>query len=236
MAASSLVPVQFHGATLVTTTIDGVPFVAIKPICESIGLDWKSQYARIKRHPVLSTCVVVTTMQISGDDQARDMFMLPLEKLNGWLFGVSVRRVKPELRERLTQYQSDCFDVLARHFGAGVPRQDIQSAASTSSIEGPSIKHHSAKQCEAAVQAGGVASFQVQMALARAVLDGGDDWMHQRWLISFITDSERGAPPVVERLLPDTMVLKKSELINLMANVTADAWTEMKKKLAQQDI
>lgn len=118
MAQSSLVPVQFNGATLVTTLIDGVPYVALRPICESIGVDWKAQYNRIKRHPVLSTCVVVMTTQMPGDDQAREVFMLPLDKLNGWLFGVSVSRVKPELRDRLTVYQTECFGALAKHFGA----------------------------------------------------------------------------------------------------------------------
>ena len=32
------------------------------------------------------------------------------------MFGVSVNRVKPELRDKLIQYQRECFDVLARHF------------------------------------------------------------------------------------------------------------------------
>ncbi|CAM3347922.1 phage antirepressor N-terminal domain-containing protein [Polaromonas hydrogenivorans] len=128
MAHVALTLVKFHGATLSVILINGVPHVAIKPICEAIGLDWASQLQRIKRHPVLSTCVVITTMQMSGDDQARDAVMLPLDKLNGWLFGVSVRRVKPELRERLTRYQAECFDALARHFGAAAPHQDIAAA------------------------------------------------------------------------------------------------------------
>lgn len=116
MPQSSLLPVEFHGATLYTVSIDGAHHVALRPIVQALGLDWAAQFTRIKRHPVLSTCVVVTATQVPGDDQARDMFFLPLDKLNGWLFGVSVNRVKPELRERLTQYQRECFDVLARHF------------------------------------------------------------------------------------------------------------------------
>lgn len=119
MAATALTPVQFHGATLTTTTIDGVPYVAMRPICEAIGIDWAAQFARIKRHPVLSKGVAVTTTPSAGGDQQTTV--LPLSKLNGWLFGVSVRRVKPELREKLTQYQAECFDVLASHFGVHPP-------------------------------------------------------------------------------------------------------------------
>ncbi|MFZ4624109.1 MAG: phage antirepressor N-terminal domain-containing protein [Rhodoferax sp.] len=119
--SSALVPVEFHGATLTVTTINGAPFVVLRQIVEALGLDWQGQHARIKRHPVLSTCVSVTKMQMPGDDQSREVFMLPLDKLNGWLFGVTVSRVRPELRERLTQYQAECFDVLARHFGVKHP-------------------------------------------------------------------------------------------------------------------
>lgn len=122
MAQSSLTPVEFHGATLATTIINGAPCVALRPICEAIGLDWASQLQRIKRHAVLSSCMVITTIQVPSDVQAREVIMLPLAMLNGWLFGVSVGRARPELRERLTQYQAECFDALARHFGAaGAP-------------------------------------------------------------------------------------------------------------------
>lgn len=117
MANTALTPVEFHGATLVTTIINGAPYVAIRPIAEALNLDWAAQFSRIKRHPVLSSTVVITAT-VAEDGKQREMFMLPLDKLNGWLFGVSVGRVKPELRARLTQYQAECFDVLAQHFGA----------------------------------------------------------------------------------------------------------------------
>lgn len=112
---SALVPVEFHGATLSASIIDGAPCVAIRPIVEALGLDWASQFTRIKRHPVLSATVVVTTT-VAEDGKNREMMFLPLSMLNGWLFGVSVNRVKPELRDKLIQYQRECFEVLADHF------------------------------------------------------------------------------------------------------------------------
>lgn len=130
MAQSSLTPVEFHGATLATTIINGVPCVALRPICEAIGLDWASQLQRVKRHPVLSSSVVVITTDAARGNHTlkSEVIMLPLVKLNGWLFGISVGRVRPELRERLTRYQAECFDVLARHFGAAAPHQDSSFA------------------------------------------------------------------------------------------------------------
>jgi hypothetical protein len=46
------------------------------------------------------------------------MLCLPLKYLNGWLFGVNASRVKPELRERVIQYQRECYDILAQAFAA----------------------------------------------------------------------------------------------------------------------
>jgi hypothetical protein len=36
--------------------------------------------------------------------------------LNGWLFGVQVNRVKEEYREKVLQYQRECYDILAQAF------------------------------------------------------------------------------------------------------------------------
>lgn len=93
--------------------------------------------ARIKRHEVLSTCTVITTVQIPGDDQALEVFMLPLDKLDGWLFGVSVNRVKPELRPRLIEYQRECFDVLAKHFGGSKVELSGNSGQLPGSVKPP---------------------------------------------------------------------------------------------------
>ncbi|PJK07958.1 hypothetical protein CO610_07280 [Lysobacteraceae bacterium NML95-0200] len=113
---NKLVPVAFHGQTLLATTIEGKPFVALKPIAEAIGLQWEAQFKRIKRHPVLSEGMSI--MDIPSKGGAQQTVCLPLDKLNGWLFGIHASRAKPELREKLIQYQRECFDVLARHFGA----------------------------------------------------------------------------------------------------------------------
>jgi hypothetical protein len=44
------------------------------------------------------------------------MLALPINYLNGWLFGINASRVKEEVRERLIQYQLECYQILADAF------------------------------------------------------------------------------------------------------------------------
>lgn len=46
--------------------------------------------------------------------------------------------------------------------------------------------------------------------------------------MSFITDSKHSTPPVVERLASDAQILRKGEVISLMADVAASAWNRVK--------
>ncbi|MFI2816820.1 phage antirepressor N-terminal domain-containing protein [Vreelandella piezotolerans] len=114
---ASPVSINFHGASIPTFNVEGVIRVAMKPICDAIGLGWQSQWHRIKRHPVLSKGVVMMTTPSKGGIQKH--LTLPLNKLNGWLFGVDASRVKPEIREKLVEYQEECFDALSDYWQKG---------------------------------------------------------------------------------------------------------------------
>lgn len=107
--------ISFHGQTVPVFTRNQTHYVAMKPICENIGLDWSAQYQKIKRNAVLNSRIVMTTIR-GEDGKPRENLCLPLSFLNGWLFGVDANRVKSEIRERLIQYQAECFEVLNAHF------------------------------------------------------------------------------------------------------------------------
>lgn len=116
---SNLVAVQFNQQTLTATLVNGIPHVALKPICQNLDLDWSAQVQKIKRHPILNQVVVMMTTNSIGKDgksYMKEMLMLPLEYLNGWLFGIDSNRVKPEAKEAVQMYQRECFNVLAAHF------------------------------------------------------------------------------------------------------------------------
>lgn len=117
---SALVPVVesvfFHRDEIPVTTVEGIHYVAMRPICTNIGLDWKSQYNRLNRDPVLSRRVVIMTTRLFGDPRTREVVFLPIDYFHGWLFGISANAVKPELRDKIIRYQDECYAVLAGHF------------------------------------------------------------------------------------------------------------------------
>jgi hypothetical protein len=68
-------------------------YVPLRPICNYLGVAWRSKNLRIQRDPVLSEVVrsgIVTIPELGKPT----MICLPLKYLNGFLFGINVTRVK----------------------------------------------------------------------------------------------------------------------------------------------
>ena len=93
-------------------------YVPLRPICDLLGLNWSAQTRRLHRDPVLSeeTQGVAITATPGGK---QEMLCLPLDYLNGWLFGINADRVKSELRNRVIRYQRECYRVLSEAFQEG---------------------------------------------------------------------------------------------------------------------
>jgi hypothetical protein len=121
-----LIPVEertllFYGDNLVAfEVLEGEQpkvYVPLKLINDHLGLSWAGQFERVKRDPVLSEVVQgirVTRTATEGGSQT--MLALPIEYLNGWLFGVNANRLKAELREKVIRYQRECYLALFEAF------------------------------------------------------------------------------------------------------------------------
>ena len=115
MSNNQTASVNFHGHALTVITSASQQLVAMKPVAEGIGLDWKSQHSRIQRHPVLQSVMVMMTTT-GADGKSYQMLCLPLDYLNGWLFGVDANRVRAEIRDTLIMYQRECYQALYEHW------------------------------------------------------------------------------------------------------------------------
>ena len=114
--------ISFNNQSLITVEQNGNHYVAMKPICENIGLAWEPQVLRIKRDEVLSQGMIVMIIPTNGGNQ--NMICLPIEYLNGWLFGLNPNKVRADLKERLENYQEECFLALWDYWTEGIARRD----------------------------------------------------------------------------------------------------------------
>jgi hypothetical protein len=132
--------VDFYGDEITTALVrveDHTQiYVPLRPICRYLGLSWSGQSERIKRDAVLSEevrFVRLSRTNLGGDPES---MCLPLEFLNGWLFGVNPSRVKPDLKDKIIRYQRECYKVLWQIFQeeASVVVDSVEVASSASVV------------------------------------------------------------------------------------------------------
>lgn len=108
--------VKFHETDIITFIDDnGTPLIAIKTICDAIGLHADSAVKAIKNHPILGAWHAVHHVRV-GENQGINHVLLPIEYVSGWLFSINPNKVKAEIRENLLIYQRECYRVLYEHF------------------------------------------------------------------------------------------------------------------------
>jgi len=90
-------------------------FIAIKPICEALGIDWPAQRRKLTDDRILSSVVVMMTTT-GADGKQYEMVTLPLEYIFGWLFTIDTSRVKQDAVEAVIRYKKECYETLYRHF------------------------------------------------------------------------------------------------------------------------
>lgn len=113
-----LITVDFHGASLILVEKDGQPFTAMKPVVEGMGLDWGGQHKKLTSEARWG-CISFKGIQLPGDSQRRELVVMPLRKLPGWLMTLQPSRVRPEIREKVVQYQNECDDALWAYWTKG---------------------------------------------------------------------------------------------------------------------
>lgn len=94
---------------------DGQIFVPVKPLCEVLGINAKSQQDVIKTHPIWGA-VAVLRAATGADEKQYEMYCIPLKYAFGWLMGIDARSVKPEAYESVIRYQEAAYDALYDRF------------------------------------------------------------------------------------------------------------------------
>jgi len=85
--------------------------VAVKPICDALGIDFSTQVQRLKSDPILNS-VMGLSPTTGADGKQYEMVTIPFKFVFGWLFRIDSRNVKEESRESVLKYQLHCYNAL----------------------------------------------------------------------------------------------------------------------------
>ena len=115
---AELVTINVNGREIVKTYADGRWWVAIKPICEVLNVNYNRQFQNLKEEEILGQ-LFANQQTVGADGKQREMVCIPEKYIYGWVFGLESK--SPELRA----YKLECYDVLYNHFHGGQGRRNI---------------------------------------------------------------------------------------------------------------
>jgi len=95
----------------------GEKYVAIKPICELLGVAPHKQMEKLKAHYIYGP---VTTLRgaTGKDNKEYKMLTIPYKFVFGWILSINPKNVSEEARESVVNYQLICHDILLKSFMA----------------------------------------------------------------------------------------------------------------------
>ncbi|WP_319228353.1 phage antirepressor N-terminal domain-containing protein [Draconibacterium orientale] len=113
--AATLTTVAKVNNTEILVVENGEKRIAVKPICEALGVSVQGQLTKLKNDPILSSTIKLS-FTVGGDGKQREMQTIPFKFVFGWLFRIDSRNVKPEAKETVERYQLECYNALYNHF------------------------------------------------------------------------------------------------------------------------
>ncbi len=115
MTSTTLTEIPFHNQFISAyRNEDGEAYVALKPICENMGIDFNGQYQRLKRAEWAVMCMTHTT---GADGKTYDMVAIDRQTFTMWLATIDTPRIRNEEAKRLVVlYQQEAAKVLEQHF------------------------------------------------------------------------------------------------------------------------
>lgn len=103
--------ITFYDKPVVVVRLpNGEPGAVLRYLCENLGLALTGQVSRVKRKSALASGLHYVRIETAGGPQV--LAVLTLRVVPGWLFGIDINRVKPEIRPEIERYQAECVDVL----------------------------------------------------------------------------------------------------------------------------
>lgn len=129
MKNSSKKFLEFNGKSIHFLAIDGQYWIALKPICEALNVDYIRQFKNLQEDEILSELLSEQTM-VAADGKMRKMVCLPEFFIYGYIF--SIQSASKELQS----YKLECYRILYEHFhGAITGRKELLSEKARVQLE-----------------------------------------------------------------------------------------------------
>jgi len=100
---------EFNGKAVYFRAVDAQYWVAIKPICEALGLEYTRVFKNVKSHALFRDVLAIQPMR-DTKNRLQQMISLPERYVYGWIFTLRSES------EELAQYQRECCDLLYNYF------------------------------------------------------------------------------------------------------------------------
>lgn len=110
------IPVPGSDATLVATLVGGKPFVALKPMCEALGIDAWTQQRKLNGKSWATTSMMTA---VAADGKPREMFMIDRRTMTMWLATIDENRVAEAALPTVRAFQAEAADALDAYFHDG---------------------------------------------------------------------------------------------------------------------
>lgn len=105
---------KLNGREIAWLWRDGEAFIPARPICEIMGLDWKTQYRKLTAPDYRGCVVIMPTRDALGREQ--EMLCIAYADFLMWLATINPSRVREEAREPLNRLLDEIKLVLAAHY------------------------------------------------------------------------------------------------------------------------
>lgn len=126
---SSAPSLIINGKTLSILSKDGTWWIAIKPICDALGIEYTRAFKNLQEDDFFAGALAKQPMH-DASNRLQEMTCICEKDVYGWL--CSLRSESPALKE----YKRKCYDILYQHFhGALTGRMETLVARSAIDIQ-----------------------------------------------------------------------------------------------------
>jgi hypothetical protein len=113
---SDLIPFDFHGDRLMLVDENGEPRIVLRPAMDALGLDYSTQYTKLKSRSWARVGLCPTT---GADGKTYQMVTVDVRTFLMLLATIDERRVAKDVAPKLVMYQAEVADAIEAYWTQG---------------------------------------------------------------------------------------------------------------------